>query len=155
MFITAFILFLLHPDHLADIIASASCLGQDGFAHLVGDLRGAGKNPQVFVRTAADQHPLIVFVEQHDAVVPVEGTEEGDAQHARVGGEFGLAPGPLRRAGFDAAVEHLHLAVFAKRIVCLAVREATLEDMVEAGDFVPVAEVAVQFEAAGYAVVYL
>ena len=137
---------MLHPDQLVHIIPAFRGLGEDLFADGVLELRGAGEDPEVFGGAAADEDPLVVGVEQEDAVVGVEGTEEGDLQDGRGVGQLGFAFGVLGFAVLDAGVEHVHLAVGAEGVLGLGMGEAALEDVVEAGDLVPGAEVFVEDE---------
>ena len=148
-------LFLFHPNQLAHVVAAADGFGKDGFAHAVGQFGCAGKNPEVFVRAAANQDPLIVRIQEHDAIVAVEGAEEGHAENAGIVREFGFALGLLGFTVLDAAVENLHLSVFTKAIIGLGELDTTLETMVEAGNLIPVAQVLVQFQAAGNRIIYL
>ena len=63
---------------------------------------------------------MVVGVEQHDALVAVEGTKEGDAQQGRSVGGLGLAVRGLVLALLDAGVGHRNLVVLAQRIVGFA-----------------------------------
>ncbi len=84
-------LFLFHPDELGGVVAAALGFGEDGVEGLLGQFGGAGEYPEIFGAAAADKCPLVVGVEQHHAVVAVERSEEGDAQHGRRVGGLGLA----------------------------------------------------------------
>lgn len=137
---------MLHPDQLVHIIPAFRGLGEDLLADGVLELRGAGEDPEVFGGAAADEDPLVVGVEQEDAVVGVEGTEEGDLEDRRGVGQFGFAFGVLGFAVLDAGVKHVHLAVGAEGVLRRGMGEAALEDMVETGDLIPGAEVFIQAE---------
>lgn len=139
-------LLLLHPNQFPNNIPPPSGLGEDLLADGVLELRGAGEDPEVFGGAAADEDPLVIGVEQEDAVVGVEGAEEGDLQDRRGVGQLGFAFGGLGFAVLDAGVEHVHLAVGAKGVLRRGMGEAALEDVVEAGDLVPGAEVFVEAE---------
>lgn len=139
-------LLLLHPNKFIHIIPALCGLREYLLLDRILELRGAGEDPEVFGGAAADEDPLVVGVEQEDAVVGVEGTEEGDLEDRRGVGQFGFAFGVLGFAVLDAGVKHVHLAVGAEGILRRGMGEAALEDVVEAGDLVPGAEVFVEAE---------
>jgi len=130
------------------------CLSQDCFLYIICQLRGAGHDPEVGFVAAANKGPLVGGVQEHDAVVTVEGAEEGDTKDARVVREFGFAFGFAGFAVLDTGVQDGYFAVFAHAVAGFAVGEATLETVVETGNLIPVAQVFVQLKGAGYAVIY-
>lgn len=138
---------MFHPNQFVGVVASALGFGEDGGTVAVGELRRAGKNPQVGIGTAADEHVAVVGIEQHDAVVGVERAEEGDAEQGGIIGEFRLAFCRFGLAVLDARVDDVDdvgVAVVAKYIVGFGLRHATLEEMVKASHLEPTAQKAVE-----------
>ena len=86
-----------------------------------------------------------------DVVAAVERSEERylELTDVFVAEEVGLAFAlvPLVFAGIVTTVDDLDAAVFAKAVVGRDVGQTALETVVEAGDFIPGAEIAVQIEA--------
>src|SRR5690554_6713858 len=112
---------------------------------------GAGQDPQVVAVGAGHQRPLVVVVQGQHVVAAIEGAEEAhlEAAHALVADEVGA---PLRLADLlvgevHPAVEYPHAAVVAQEIIRNDALEAALEGVVEPGDLVPLAQVAVELEA--------
>src|SRR5690606_15953632 len=85
-----------------------------------------------------------------DDVGPVEGTEERDLEiggvrvENEVGPPLGLLPAVFGRV--EAAVEDAYASVRTQRVLGAHPGQAALEAVVEPGDFVPGAQVAVQVE---------
>lgn len=96
---------------------------------------------------------MIVRIQEHHAVIAVEGAEEGYPQDAGIIGKLGLPLGFLGLAVLYAAVEHLHLSVLAEGVVRLRELDTALEAVVETGDLVPVAQVSFELKVAGDRVV--
>jgi len=145
---------LLHPDEFGGVVAAAGGFGEDCGFHGFIEYGGAGEDPKEFGGAAADEDVLVVRIEVHDTVVAVEGTEEGYFQDAGIVGEFGFALDVAVFAVLDAGVEDLDTAVFGEGVAGLGVLDAALEDMVEACDFIPLAEVFVELEVSGDGVVH-
>lgn len=120
-----------------------------------GEGGGAGEEPEVVGGGAADEGGGVGVVDGQDAVVGVEEPEEGDAEEA--GGVRGLGDTFRDRglAVFHAAVQDGDLAVGAQGVGGGRFFDAALEAVVEAGDFVPVAEIAGEVEGGDDRVVHL
>ena len=135
---------VLYPDEFARVIASALCFLQDEFLCLLGELRLTREDPEVAVAAAADEGILVVLVDEEDAVVGVERSEERDAQQSRGGSGLRLTLRFFGLAILDARVQHFDLAVGAQLVGGLRLLHAALEPMVVARHLVPAAEEALQ-----------
>lgn len=151
--ITTFNPLLLHPNQFFYVIPSAACLCQNPIFSLWGQLRGSGEDPEVFVGAAANQDPLVIWVQEEDAVVAVEEPEEGDAQDSGSVGELGFALCNLLNAVFEPSVQDSDAAVARQRIIGLAVGNPPLKPMIKPRDLKPVAKIFLKVYAPGHGII--
>lgn len=99
---------------------------------------------------AGHQRELVIGIQLDDVVAAVEGAEEAHLEPCfirfvdEVGLALGFAPAAI---ALLAAVEHLDPAVVAQAVGGAHLLQSVLETVVEAGNLVPGAEVAVELEA--------
>ncbi len=99
---------------------------------------------------AGHQRELVIGIEVDDVVAAVEGAEEAhlEPRLVRVADEVGLALGFAPAAiALLAAVEHLDAAIVPQAVGGAHLLQPPFEAVVEAGNLVPGAEIAVELEA--------
>ena len=104
------------------------------------ELRSARHDPEERLFGAADESILVVCVDEEDAIVGVEGAEEGDAEDCRVVGFFYFAYCGGLFVVFDGGVGDFEFAVVEFFIGGGYVVHVAFEPVVEASDFVPLTE---------------
>ena len=135
---------VLYPNEFARVITAALRFLQNQLPRLIGELRLTREDPEVAVAAAADEGILVVLVDEEDAVVGVERSEERDAQQSRGGSGLRLALRFFGLAILDARVQHFDLASGAQLVSGLRLLHASFEPMVVARRLVPAAEEALQ-----------
>ncbi len=99
---------------------------------------------------AGHQRELVIGIEVDDVVAAIEGAEEAHLETClvRAADEVGLALGFAPAAiALLAAVEHLDAAIVTQAVGGTHLLQPALEAVVEAGNLVPGAEIAVELEA--------
>ncbi len=99
---------------------------------------------------AGHQRELVIGIEVDDVVATIEGAEEAHLEPClvRAADEVGLALGFAPAAiALLAAVEHLDAAIVPQAVGGTHLLQPALEAVVEAGNLVPGAEIAVELEA--------
>ena len=134
------------PDELGGVVAPATGLAENVALGVGIELGRAREDPEVVVTAAAHERVGVVGTQEEDAVVGIEGAEEGDAKDAGVVGQLGLALGDLPLAVLAALVGDLDDAVVLQCVEGGTLGQVALEAVVEACHLVPLAQITVEVD---------
>ena len=106
------------------------------------------KDAQMKRHGAAYERPFVLVVQFQNVVIRAEESEFPDLQPSAPPRSFGASAGDMTAAGaeVDSGLLHLDVSVGTERITGFDVAQAPFERPVVAGDFIPAAHVAFQFQ---------